>query len=99
MYFFSKEPTFIASFDVDDYVLFFIKEKSIEQIAEGQDINYSRVVRVCKNDLGAVNLGNQWSSLRKSRLTCVHNNTYLNDIEDVIRISEDLFVAVFSLKL
>ena len=42
------EPNFIRSFDVDDYVLFFVKEKSLEQIAEGQDINYARVFRVCK---------------------------------------------------
>ena len=43
-----SEPTFITSFDVDDYVLFFIKEKSLEQVAEGQDVNYARVIRVCK---------------------------------------------------
>jgi len=93
------QPTFIASFDVDDYVIFFLKEKSLEQIAEGQDQNYARVVRVCKNDMGAINLGNQWSSMRKSRLTCVYNNTYLNEIEDVIRVNDDLFAVVFSLKM
>ncbi|CAF0705367.1 unnamed protein product [Brachionus calyciflorus] len=93
------QPTFLKSFDVDDYVLFFLREKSLEQIAEGQDENYARVVRVCKNDAGAVNLGNQWSSMRKTRLTCVYNNTYLNDLEDVIRISDDVFVGLFSLKL
>ena len=49
--------------------------------------------------MGAINLGNQWSSMRKARLTCVYNNTYLNDIEDVIRVNDDLFVALFSLKL
>ncbi len=42
------EPTFIASFEVDEYVLFFLKEKSIEQIAENQDVYYSRVIRLCK---------------------------------------------------
>ena len=94
-----KEPTFITSFDVDDYVLFFLKEKSLEQIAESQDLNYARVVRVCKNDIGTANLGNQWSSMRKTRLTCVYNNTYLNELEDVIRVNDDLFVGLFSLKL
>lgn len=49
--------------------------------------------------MGAINLGNQWSSMRKTRLTCVYNNTYLNDLEDVIRVSDDVFVGVFSLKL
>ena len=48
IYVFIKEPTFVKSFDVDDYVLFFVKEKSLEQIAEGQDMNYARVFRVCK---------------------------------------------------
>ena len=49
--------------------------------------------------MGAINLGNQWSSMRKSKLTCVYNNTYLNDIEDVIRVNDDLFVVLFSLRL
>lgn len=93
------EPKFIKSFDVDDYVLFFVREKSLEQIAEGQDMNYARVYRVCKSDMGSVSLGNQWSSMRKTRLTCVYNNTYLNDLEDVIRVNEDSFVGLFSLKL
>lgn len=89
----------MRSFDVDEYVLFFLREKSLEQVAEGQDENYARVVRVCKSDSGAVNLGNQWSSMRKTRLTCVYNNTYLNDLEDVIQITDELFVGLFSLKL
>ena len=46
--FFVKEPSFVASFEVDDYVLFFLKEKSVEQVAENQDVVYSRVIRVCK---------------------------------------------------
>lgn len=89
----------MKSFEVDDYVLFFFREKSIEQVAEAQDQNYARVVRVCKSDAGAVNLGNQWSSMRKTRLTCVYNNTYLNRLEDIVRISDDLFVGLFSLRL
>ena len=80
-------------------MLFFLKEKSLEQIAESQDMNYARVVRVCKGDTGAINLGNQWSSMRKTRLTCVYNNTYLNELEDVIRVNDELFVGLFSLKL
>jgi len=94
-----NQPKFLASFDVDDYVLFFLKEKSIEQIAEGQDINYGRVIRVCKNDMGSINLGNQWSSMRKSRLTCIYNNTYLDNLESVVRVNEDLFIALFTSRL
>jgi hypothetical protein len=48
VYLLKKEPTFINSFDVDDSVLFFLKEKSLEQVAEAQDMYYARVVRVCK---------------------------------------------------
>lgn len=93
------QPVFIKSFDVDDTVLFFLKEKSLEQVAEAQDQYYARVIRVCKSDMGAVNLGNQWSSLRKTRLTCVYNNTYLNDLEDIIRVNEETFVGLFNVKL
>ena len=49
--------------------------------------------------MGSSNLGNQWTSLRKSRLTCVYNNTYLNDLEDIIRVDENTFVGLFSIKL
>ncbi len=49
--------------------------------------------------MGSVSLGNQWSSMRKTRLTCVYNNTYLNNLEEVIRVNEDVFVGLFSLRL
>lgn len=94
-----NQPKFLASFDVDDYVLFFLREKSIEQIAEGQDMMYGRVIRVCKNDMGSLNLGNQWSSMRKTRLTCVYNKQYLDNLQSVVRVNENLFVALFSLEL
>ncbi|RNA06932.1 semaphorin-2A isoform X2 [Brachionus plicatilis] len=94
-----SQPHFLKSFDVDDYVLFFFREKSVEQVAEAQDQNYARVVRVCKSDAGALKLGNLWSSMRKTRLTCVYNNTYLNRLEDIVRVSADLFVGLFSLRL
>jgi len=94
-----NQPKFLASFDVDDYVLFFLKEKSIEQVAEGQDVSYGRVIRVCKNDMGSVNLGNQWSSMRKTRLTCTYNRMYLDNLESVIQVNENLFVALFTLNM
>lgn len=94
-----NQPKFLASFDVDDYVLFFVREKSIEQIAEGQDVNYGRVIRVCKNDMGSLNLGNQWSSMRKTRLTCIYNKQYLDNLQTVVKVNENLFVALFSLEL
>ncbi len=84
---------------MDDQVFFFLKEKSLEQVAEAQDVTYARVVRVCKSDTGSTSLGNQWSSMRKTRIACVYNGTYLNELEDVVRVSDDLFVALFSFKL
>jgi len=89
----------LTSFDVDDYVLFFLREKSIEQIAEGQDVTYGRVIRLCKNDVGSLNLGNQWSSMRKTRLTCIYNKIYLDNLESVVRVNDNLFVALFSLQM
>lgn len=94
-----NQPKFLTSFDVDDYVVFFLREKSIEQIAEGQDVTYGRVIRLCKNDVGSLNLGNQWSSMRKTRLTCIYNRMYLDNLESVVRVNENLFVALFSLHL
>lgn len=94
-----NQPKFLASFDVDDYVLFFLREKSIEQIAEGQDVSYGRVIRVCKNDKSSLNLGNQWSSMRKTRLTCVHGKIYLDNLESIVRVGENLFYGLFTLEL
>ena len=94
-----NQPKFLASFDVDDHVLFFMREKSIEQVAEGQDVAYGRVLRVCKNDMGALDLGNQWSSMRKTRLTCIYNKMHLDNLESVRRVSEDLFVGLFTVQL
>lgn len=94
-----NQPKFLTSFDVDDYVLFFLREKSIEQVAEGQDMTYGRVIRLCKNDVGSLNLGNQWSSMRKTRLTCIYNKIYLDNLESVVRVNENLFVALFSLQM
>jgi hypothetical protein len=93
------QPEFIASFDVDNYVLFFIRERSIEQIAEDESKFYSRVLRVCKSDVGSVNLGDQWSSLRKIRLTCVYNNTHLDNLKSIIQIDDETFIGTFSLNL
>jgi hypothetical protein len=49
--------------------------------------------------MGSINLGNQWTSMRKTRLTCVYNNTYLNDLEDVVRVDDNTFIALFTLRL
>lgn len=94
-----NQPKFLSSYDVDDYVLFFLREKSIEQVAESQDVTYGRVLRVCKNDMGSLNLGNQWSSMRKTRLTCIYNKMYLDNLESIKRVSQDLFVGLFTMRL
>ena len=45
--YFSTEPVFIRSFDVDEYVYIFFRETAIEYMNCGKAI-YSRVARICK---------------------------------------------------
>ena len=45
------KPDFVGSYEVGDYVYFFFRETAVEFMNCGKTI-YSRVARVCKNDIG-----------------------------------------------
>ncbi|XP_051766898.1 semaphorin-3D isoform X1 [Ctenopharyngodon idella] len=72
-----NEPEFVGSYSIpdthsldDDKVYFFFKETSVESNQLDKRI-YSRVARVCKNDIGGKrSLINRWSTFLKARLVC-----------------------------
>ncbi|XP_044132700.1 semaphorin-3E isoform X1 [Bufo gargarizans] len=89
-----KEPKFVDSFLIpdnedkdDNKIYFFYTEKAIE--GDGIHALYSRVGRVCANDVGGQRMMvNKWTTFLKARLTCSvpgRNgiDTHFDELEDV----------------
>ncbi|XP_077433719.1 semaphorin-3D-like isoform X2 [Vanacampus margaritifer] len=88
-------PEFVASFAMaethnaaDDKIYFFFREVAVEAEPWDKKI-YSRVARVCKNDMGGRrSLINRWTTFLKARLVCsvpgpFGVNTHFDHLEDV----------------
>uniref|UniRef100_A0ACB8EHQ3 Uncharacterized protein n=2 Tax=Sphaerodactylus townsendi TaxID=933632 RepID=A0ACB8EHQ3_9SAUR len=91
-----NEPAFIGVFAIpdtynqdDDKVYFFFRETAIEAGQWERRRIYSRVARVCKNDVGGkYSLINRWSTFLKARLVCSipglqGTETHFDQLEDV----------------
>ncbi|XP_022099723.1 semaphorin-1A-like isoform X24 [Acanthaster planci] len=80
-----KVPEFIKSFEVGEWVLFFFREIAVDAI-------YSRVAKVCKNDLGGSwVLEDTWTTFQKARLNCSFPGAfpfYFNYLQDVYMMGE-----------
>nr|KAF6397975.1 semaphorin 6C [Rousettus aegyptiacus] len=65
------EPHFIHAFEHGDHVYFFFREVSVEDARLGR-VQFSRVARVCKRDVGGSPraLDRHWTSFLKLRLNC-----------------------------
>nr|XP_043880357.1 semaphorin-3D isoform X1 [Solea senegalensis] len=90
-----NEPEFVGSFSIpdthspdDDKVYFFFKEKAVEAGQWDKRV-YSRVARVCKNDVGGRrSLINRWTTFLKARLVCSVPgpsgvDTQFDELEDI----------------
>ncbi|KAG7478172.1 hypothetical protein MATL_G00077570 [Megalops atlanticus] len=90
-----NEPEFVGSFSIpdthspdDDKVYFFFKETAVESSQWDKRI-YSRVARVCKNDVGGKrSLINRWTTFLKARLVCSVPgpdglDTHFDELEDI----------------
>ncbi|XP_034050167.1 sema domain, transmembrane domain (TM), and cytoplasmic domain, (semaphorin) 6D, like isoform X2 [Thalassophryne amazonica] len=66
-----KEPHFLHAAEYGNYVYFFYREIAVEHSNLGKVV-YSRVARICKNDLGGSQrvLEKHWTSFVKARLNC-----------------------------
>ncbi|KAM8973952.1 semaphorin-3E [Pelodytes ibericus] len=89
-----KEPKFVGSYMIpdnedkdDNKVYFFYTEKAIE--GDGVQAIYSRVGRVCANDIGGQRMMvNRWTTFLKARLICSVPgpngiDTHFDELEDV----------------
>ncbi|KAJ8359000.1 hypothetical protein SKAU_G00155250 [Synaphobranchus kaupii] len=90
-----NEPEFVSSFSIpdthspdDDKVYFFFKETAVESNQWDRRV-YSRVARVCKNDIGGKrSLINRWTTFLKARLVCSVPgpdglDTHFDELEDI----------------
>uniref|UniRef100_G3WKN8 Semaphorin 6C n=1 Tax=Sarcophilus harrisii TaxID=9305 RepID=G3WKN8_SARHA len=67
----SPEPHFVHAVEHRDHVYFFFREVSVEDARLGR-VQFSRVARVCKRDVGGSPraLDRHWTSFLKLRLNC-----------------------------
>ncbi|XP_036761059.2 semaphorin-6C isoform X2 [Manis pentadactyla] len=66
-----REPHFVHALEHGDHVYFFFREVSVEDVRLGR-VQFSRVARVCKRDMGGSPrvLDRHWTSFLKLRLNC-----------------------------
>ena len=95
------KPDFVGSFEVGPYVYFVFRELAVEYINCGKAV-YSRIARVCKNDVGGKNILNQnWATYVKARLNCSIPGEFpffFNEIQDIFKSPSDdkVFHGVFT---
>ena len=94
-------PEFVGSVEADHFVYFFFREAAVEFSNCGKAV-YSRVARVCKNDLGGgqLMLKDTWTTFLKARLNCslpAEYPFYYDHIQSVTYLEEErLFYATFT---
>ena len=66
----NADANFVFNFEYENHIYFLFRESAVEYINCGKSI-YSRIGRVCKNDVGGqIFYRDNWTSFIKSRLNC-----------------------------
>uniref|UniRef100_A0AAV2JVD2 Semaphorin-2A n=1 Tax=Knipowitschia caucasica TaxID=637954 RepID=A0AAV2JVD2_KNICA len=94
-----NEPHFISAYDIGLFTLFFLRENAVEHDC-GKTV-YSRVARVCKNDIGGrFLLEDTWTTFMKARLNCSRSGEipfYYNELQSTFYLPEqDLIYGIFT---
>ncbi|EHB00947.1 Semaphorin-5B [Heterocephalus glaber] len=94
-----NEPNFVAAYDIGLFAYFFLRENAVEHDC-GRTV-YSRVARVCKNDVGGrFLLEDTWTTFTKARLNCSRPGEvpfYYNELQSAFHLPEqDLIYGVFT---
>ena len=80
------EPNFVAAYDIGLFAYFLLRENAVEHDC-GRTV-YSRVARVCKNDMGGrFLLEDTWTTFMKARLNCSRPGEvpfYYNELQSEI---------------
>lgn len=93
------EPHFISAYDIGLFTFFFLRENAVEHDC-GKTV-YSRVARVCKNDIGGrFLLEDTWTTFMKARLNCSRSGEipfYYNELQSTFYLPEqDLIYGIFT---
>uniref|UniRef100_A0A8C9SSJ4 Semaphorin-5A n=1 Tax=Scleropages formosus TaxID=113540 RepID=A0A8C9SSJ4_SCLFO len=94
-----NEPHFISAYDVGLFTYFFLRENAVEHDC-GKTV-YSRVARVCKNDVGGrFLLEDTWTTFMKARLNCSLSGEvpfYYHELQSTFYLPEqDLIYGIFT---
>ncbi|XP_068602704.1 LOW QUALITY PROTEIN: semaphorin-5B [Brachionichthys hirsutus] len=94
-----NEPHFISAYDIGLFTFFFLRENAVEHDC-GKTV-YSRVARVCKNDIGGrFLLEDTWTTFVKARLNCSRSGEipfYYNELQSTFYLPEqDLIYGIFT---
>ncbi|KAF5272830.1 hypothetical protein FQR65_LT00426 [Abscondita terminalis] len=95
-----NEPQFVGSFENDQFMYFIFREPAVEYANCGKTI-YSRIARVCKNDVGGQSvLKDNWTTFVKARITCSVSGDYPNYFDEIQSTSyvveQNILYAVFT---
>lgn len=93
------EPHFISAYDIGLFTFFFLRENAVEHDC-GKTV-YSRIARVCKNDIGGrFLLEDTWTTFMKARLNCSRSGEipfYYNELQSTFYLPEqDLIYGIFT---
>lgn len=97
-----SDVTFVATYEIEQFVYFFYREIAVEASSCGR-FRYSRVARVCKNDIGGGVDPNKFLTFVKARIVCSVSSgddipIYYNELYDVqYNATERVFYGLFKM--
>uniref|UniRef100_A0A672IER4 Semaphorin-2A n=1 Tax=Salarias fasciatus TaxID=181472 RepID=A0A672IER4_SALFA len=94
-----NEPHFLSVYEIGRFTYFFLRETAVEN--DCGKVVFSRVARVCKNDMGGrFLLEDTWTTFMKARLNCSRSGEipfYYNELQSTFYLPEqDLIYGVFT---
>ncbi|XP_072431618.1 semaphorin-5A isoform X1 [Chiloscyllium punctatum] len=94
-----NEPNFVSSYDIGNFTYFFFRENAVEHDC-GKNI-FSRVARVCKNDIGGrFLLEDTWTTFMKARLNCSRPGEIPFDYNELLSTfflpEQDMLYGIFT---
>uniref|UniRef100_A0A1A8J363 Sema domain, seven thrombospondin repeats (Type 1 and type 1-like), transmembrane domain (TM) and short cytoplasmic domain, (Semaphorin) 5B n=1 Tax=Nothobranchius kuhntae TaxID=321403 RepID=A0A1A8J363_NOTKU len=94
-----NEPHFVSVYEIGRFVYFFLRETAVEN--DCGKMVFSRVARVCKNDMGGrFLLEDTWTTFMKARLNCSRSGEipfYYNELQSTFYLPEqELIYGIFT---
>uniref|UniRef100_A0A3Q3AYH7 Sema domain-containing protein n=1 Tax=Kryptolebias marmoratus TaxID=37003 RepID=A0A3Q3AYH7_KRYMA len=94
-----NEPHFVSAYEIGRFAYFFLRETAVEN--DCGKMVFSRVARVCKNDVGGrFLLEDTWTTFMKARLNCSRSGEipfYYNELQSTFHLPEqELIYGVFT---